>query len=88
MPLRATRDGHEPMTYVTLSLVALLALETVAWTGALLNLERRHARQRDALIDKLMHLSGRTWTPPPAVENERPREPASYDRSPEQVPEL
>jgi hypothetical protein len=29
---------------------------------------RQQARERELLLNQIMHLAGRTWTPPPAAE--------------------
>lgn len=60
-------------------LAVALALVTVAYIVTLAvgarvthSLIRSHARERDLLLNKLMHLAGRTWEPPPAQEPEPP----------------
>lgn len=58
--------------------VAILALLTLAavtgvFAQTVRSLLRSHARERGLLIDKIMHLSGKTWTSPPAAVE--PREP-------------
>lgn len=51
---------------------------------------RQHARERGLLIDQILHLSGRTWTPPPADEWQPPadEEPLvrEWTATPEQQP--
>jgi hypothetical protein len=52
--------------------VAVLALAvalTVAATtgGVLRSMVRQQARERELLLDRIMHLAGRTWTPPPEL---------------------
>lgn len=49
--------------------------------------QRSHARREDALIDRLLHVTGNTWTPPPA-DNPAPApviEIVDWTPSPEQL---
>jgi hypothetical protein len=56
--------------YVALAeAVALVAL-TMVFAGLVRSMVRQQARERELILDKLMHLAGRTWTPPPASEPE------------------
>jgi hypothetical protein len=58
------------MVYVAaLEAVALIALSMV-FAGLVRSMIRQQARERELILDKLMHLAGRTWTPPPASEPE------------------
>ena len=79
----------EPADLIVLILLGLnLAQAVVTWVlGGSLNKsqreavrERRHNEsvQKD-LIDRLMHQSGSTWTPPPRVEREAPTEDVDPD---------
>lgn len=53
------------MTWVAVGALLVAAL-AIASTGTIVrSLIRSQARERDALLDKIMHLAGRTWTPPP-----------------------
>jgi hypothetical protein len=63
-----------------LEAVALVAL-TMVFAGLVRSLIRQQARERDMLLDKLMHLAGRTWTPPPTAEPdvEEPADFPEYD---------
>lgn len=54
------------MIYVALTEAVALVVLVFAYGGLILNLERRHGRRVDSMLDKVLHLSGRTWTPPPA----------------------
>jgi hypothetical protein len=72
------------VTYVALTLVLALVVETIAWSGYMLKIEHRHQRERDRLIDQILHLSGRTWTPPPARLEPSVEPEYSYSVSPEQ----
>ena len=47
--------------------VAIVAL-AVVFAGLVRSLLRQQARERDLLLNQIMHLAGRTWTPPPASE--------------------
>jgi hypothetical protein len=52
---------------VAITALAVLAF-TIYTTGALFrNLVRQQARERELLLNQIMHLAGRTWTPPPAA---------------------
>jgi hypothetical protein len=60
-----------------LEAVALVAL-TMVFAGLVRSMIRQQARERELILDKLMHLAGRTWTPPPASEPVA-EEPIEYD---------
>ena len=65
-----------------------LALTTLAL--ALRSVIRQAARERDLLINQLLHAQGKTWQPPPA--NGQPDQPVTvethrYAVSPEQYPD-
>ena len=50
--------------------------------------QRSHARREDALLDRLLHATGKTWTPPPADEHVPPTDvtvPHGWTASPEQL---
>lgn len=71
------------MTSLSLAL-AVAVLEALALVGmarAILNLERRNARRVDGLLDRIAHMSGKTWTPPPSDNGEPDLQPVvdSYD---------
>lgn len=54
------------MIYVALGAwLAVIVVGTEA-SIAIRSLVRSHARERELLINQIMHLAGRTWTPPPA----------------------
>jgi len=73
--------------YVALASVVALAVVSLAFAGLLRSLIRSHARERDLMVDKIMHLSGRTWTPPPGVISPEPEWDADrFVTSPEQLP--
>jgi hypothetical protein len=53
---------------VAITALAVLAF-TIYTTGMLFRgLVRQQARERELLLNQIMHLAGRTWTPPPAAE--------------------
>lgn len=79
------------MTIVALAaiLLSLLAIGVAATvTGVARSAVREHARERQLLVNQILHLSGRTWTPPPAGERVQLTNPdTGLLRSPEQLPE-
>lgn len=54
------------MIYVAFASIAALALVAVAALHAVGQLLRSHARERNLMLNQLLHLAGRTWEPPPA----------------------
>lgn len=56
------------MTWVALAALAVLALGLAAMAQLVRGMVRQQARERELLLNQIMHLSGRTWTPPPAAE--------------------
>lgn len=54
------------MTVVAVALVALLAVTVLLSARERRSLVRQQARERELLLNQIMHLAGRTWTPPPA----------------------
>lgn len=58
------------MTYVALTALVALAVVVLAYGGIIRWLIREQRREREALQNKLMHLAGRTWEPPPVGEPE------------------
>lgn len=82
------------MLYVALVLSALLVVTVVAFTGLIRSLIRSNARERDLLLNQLLHASGKTWQPPPKLEpvvtSAWPAEPVErvirFTESPEQFP--
>lgn len=73
------------------ALVALVV--TVAASASLVrSLIRSQTRERAILIDQIMHLAGRTWTPPPAERLEQGFDPDAvaperFVLSPGQLPD-
>lgn len=78
------------MTWLALSCSFLLNVVVVyVFVGLHRSSLREQARERNLLINQIMHLSGRTWTPPPADLAE-PEPDVDVDRfvlAPEQLPE-
>ena len=55
---------------IWLGLAALAVLAVGLYTLGMLvrGLVRQQARERELLLNQIMHLAGRTWTPPPVPE--------------------
>lgn len=47
-------------------LIVGLILVVLAVANAMRAAQRDHARRHDLMLNQVLHLSGRTWTPPPA----------------------
>lgn len=64
----ASSWGRPPERHPVISVAAVVAVTvvTVAFLQALRWQARQHARERDLLVNQVLHLSGRTWQPPPA----------------------
>lgn len=54
------------MTYVALLEGVAIIATALTFAGLLRSMVRQQARERDMLLNKIMHLAGRTWEPPPA----------------------
>jgi len=52
---------------VALAALAVLALAIYLCAAMVRGLVRQQARERELLLNQIMHLSGRTWTPPPVA---------------------
>lgn len=80
------------MTLIVLALIATNIIAVVASGGVIRSLTRSHARERDLLVNQVMHLAGKSWTPPPAEQWTAPErgEPLvmspSWTATPEQSP--
>jgi len=48
--------------------LVLLALCVLAFAQVVRWLIREHARERNLMLNQIMHLAGRTWQPPPTLE--------------------
>lgn len=56
------------MIYIAAATLVALTAISFAWAGVVRGMLRQQARERGLLLDQMMHLAGRTWTPPPAAE--------------------
>ena len=83
------------MTYVALALVGLCLAVVSALSALIRSRDRQHARERELLLNKLLHLAGRPWLEAPADEARDGRrqqlgsydEPGRYVATPETMPE-
>jgi hypothetical protein len=67
------------MMYVALAAIAAWAASVLALAGVLRSAYRQHARDREMMLARIMHLAGRTWELPPAQEKlELEDEPKDY----------
>ena len=58
------------MIFVALAAVVAAAVLALGFLSYLRSMQRAHDRRVDLLTDKMLHLAGRTWTPPPAETQE------------------
>ena len=56
------------MTWVALGSLAVLALGLYSCVMLVRGMVRQQARERELLLNQIMHLAGRTWQPPPMPE--------------------
>ena len=56
------------MIYVVIGAIIASAVLLQWWLAGVLlgKLDRQHRRERELLVNQIMHLSNRTWAPPPA----------------------
>ena len=79
------------MAWVAGGALIVLAVSTVVFASIVRSLVRQAARERDLLLNQLMHLAGRTWQEPPAQPQtpsapvEEDLEPGRFWASPEQA---
>ena len=66
------------MLYVALVEAAALVVLVYAFSGVLRSVLRSNARREDALIDRMLHVSGNPWNLAPADEFVSPA-PSLYD---------
>jgi hypothetical protein len=74
------------MIYIAFTALAVSAVTALALASVVRSLVRQQARERDLLINQVMHLSNKTWTPPPAREPQpeaKPRETLNPDMLPD-----
>lgn len=74
------------MIYVALTALAVLAVVVLAFAGLLRGVNRQHAREREQLLARLMHLAGRTWEPPPSDQYRPPEPVPEFEFEPDPVP--
>jgi hypothetical protein len=75
------------MIYLAFASLAVAALTALALASVVRSLVRQQARERDLLLNQIMHLSGRTWTPPPAQREPRTETPRETIRNLDMLPE-
>lgn len=86
------------MLYVTFAAVAALTCTIVTFAGLLRAVQRTNARERELLVNQLLHVIGHSWqTAPAAIRVEQPpldtdewwrRHEPTYYAAPEQDPEV
>lgn len=64
--------------YVAVAAIGALIIQTIVTGSALRAMQRQHAREREQLLARIMHLAGRTWEIPPAREHDEELVPPSY----------
>lgn len=80
------------MLYVALVLAGALVAVVISFAGVVRSLVRQHARERDLLINQLLHATGKPWQPAPETEAQRSRLAERHERersftlTPEQEP--
>lgn len=76
------------MLYISLALVGALAVTVSVSARIIQSLIRSHARERDLLLNQLLHATGKPWQPAPADQREapEPKEPRRFVAAPEQHP--
>lgn len=73
------------MIYIALLEGVAIIATALIFAGLVRGLIRQQARERGLLLDQMMHLAGRTWTPPPAAEP-IPELEVEYDDTDQLVP--
>jgi len=53
------------VVWVAVAALVVLALAIYTTSSLFRSLVRQQARERELLLNQIMHLSGRTWQPPP-----------------------
>jgi len=69
------------LALVSLCLCVLAFAQVVRW------LIREHARERNLMLNQIMHLAGRTWQPPPIPEEPSMLPVEEFLIDPSQLPE-
>ena len=65
------------VVFVAVAALVVLALAIYLAATLFRGLVRQQARERELLLNQIMHLSGRTWQPPPV-----PDQPLAADEEP------
>lgn len=74
------------MLYVALAEAAAIAVIAITSAGILRSVLRQTARERDLILNQLLHATGYTWTPPPAEKEPVDEEPLRLLRNVDQWP--
>jgi hypothetical protein len=74
---------------IWVALAALLVLALAVYSAGMVvrSLVRQQARERELLLNQIMHLSGRTWQQPPAPEAQAVDEDTVVMVDPSQLPD-
>ena len=57
------------LVYIVVAVLAILdVVEAYYFANAIKAQSRQHGRREDLLINQIMHLSNKTWTPPPVAQ--------------------
>lgn len=78
------------MIFVALAEAAAIVVGALVFAGLFRSLHREAARERGLMLNQILHLSGRTWMPPPVDTWKPPEEPDDFGRyvtSPSQEPD-
>ena len=71
------------LVYIVVAVLAILdVVEAYYFANAIKTQSRQHGRRQDLLINQIMHLSNKTWQPPPIADIEI--EPPALDRMPDE----
>lgn len=81
------------MMYVAFAALLLAAITALTFGTVVTSLLRTHARERNLMLNQLLHLAGRTWEPPPVEPTENGFDPDAdvddrFTTSPTQMPDL
>lgn len=60
--------GAPPVIYVALLEGVAFIATALSFAQLVRSLIREHARERNLMLNQLLHLAGRTWMPPPILE--------------------
>jgi hypothetical protein len=68
--------------WVTLAALVLVACTIYLSATILRGMVRQQARERELLLNQIMHLAGRTWQPPPELERTAAPQPQMFEVDP------